>query len=126
MYHLEPRLASALLIIKDSMIVYKATAPNNKCYIGITSKSLEERKKEHKQKLSKAKIGKKFGKRDNVYKTRPTFVVYNKYTEEEIGRWDNASECARFLGTFPACISRCLKYPHKFKSYKQYKFKYCE
>ncbi len=51
---------------------------------------------------------------------------YNdKNTKEEIGRWNNTSECARSLGTYPACVSRCLKYPNKFKSYKQYKFEYC-
>lgn len=193
------------------MIVYKVTFPNNKCYIGITSKSLSSRKKthykmrnsrnykfynalnkykdlekweildssannweelcelekfyinkynscyngynstsggdgnynpceevrnkmsmwqkgkklskKHKLALSKAKLGKKYGPRDNTYVTRNEFKVIDKNTEELLGIFTNASECARALNTYPACISRCLKHPHKYKSYKNFLIK---
>ena len=38
------------------MIVYKITFPNNKVYIGITTKTLEQRMKAHKQKANKKGI----------------------------------------------------------------------
>jgi len=84
---------------------------------------------EHRKKLSLAKLGKKYqprkkGSGDNIAKSlgmKPFKLFKNG---EFIREFSSASSCARFLNTYSACISRCLKYPEKFKSYKQYTFKF--
>ena len=193
-------------------IVYKVTFPNNKCYIGITSKSLMDRKKrhykevnnnsrfkfhnalrkyfnieiweefcyadswknacsleiklikefnschkgynstsggegnfnpcmktrklmsiwqkgkkltkKHKLNLSLAKLGKKYGKRNPIYKTSKKFFLINKFTKKIIKSYTNISECSRDLNTYPACVNRCLLHPNKYKSYKKFIFRY--
>lgn len=168
----------------EKYILYKVTFPNNKVYIGITSKTLEKRKlnhyksvtlnsnfkfhnalrkyqgkeiwehfcsaftwkdvrekmsswqkgrklsQEHKKKLSEAKLGKKYGPRKpaagaNIAKSlgMKSFQVFDK-DKVFVGEFNSAASCARYLKTYSACISRCLKNPQKYRSYKGYTFKF--
>lgn len=87
--------------------------------------------KEHRKKLSEAKLGKKYGPRkngsgNNIAKglgMKP-FKVIDKNTNDIVGIYLSCSECARDLNTYSACISRCLRHPEKYKSYKNYEIKF--
>jgi group I intron endonuclease len=84
----------------------------------------QKRSDEAKAKMSLAKLGKPGAKR-KIYATKKAFKLINKNTNEVLGIFTNISECARSLNIHSACINRCLKYPEKYKYYKQYKLEYC-
>lgn len=77
--------------------------------------------KEHRRKLSEAKMGKKYGKRQNVYKTSKPFKLILKDTNEVLKVFSNVSECARYLNIPGSYINRNVKKQIK---YKQYRFEY--
>lgn len=86
---------------------------------------------EHRKKLAEAKLGKKYGPRkkgsgENIAKSlgMKPFKVIDKNTNSIVGIYSNCSECARQLNTYSACISRCLRHPEKYKSYKNYEIKF--
>jgi len=62
----------------------------------------------------------------SISKGSKLFLVYKKDTNEFMREWINKAECARVLKLPASRISRCLNYPDKYKSIKNYIFKYKE
>lgn len=87
--------------------------------------------KEHREKLSLAKMGRKNGPQTvqwrlniGIGRGAKPFKMFDKNTGALLGVFQNYSDGARFLNGWSIGISRCLRYPDRFKSYKGCTFEY--
>lgn len=72
---------------------------------------------EHKRKLSEAKLGKKYGKRQNKYKTVRSFNLIDKADGRVLNTFSNISECARYLNVSCGSINKRVKTESTYKNY---------
>lgn len=89
----------------------------------------KKKSKQHKEALSKAKLGKKYGPRSekgrlnlSLGQGATSFRVFKKDTQEFVGEWINRSECARTLNISVVSVCRCLDSRFTYDTCKNYKF----
>lgn len=119
-------------------LVYKATSPSNKTYIGITAKSLEERRKRHFSDAS-YKNASKFHKALNKYGSRISWEVLDHVDSWETAKILEQNYIEKFnsyrkgynstkggdgvLGQIPSNKGKKLKNTENFKNSKELRLK---